>query len=386
VSNAQIRFTVERQGSTVLLSGNGDVITMTADGPVKPDISRVDFAVWTLLPIAMSKGCDLHIAGTGDPVTVRNAREYSRIWELWMPEKFRAISVSFDEYAPGASGSGRLVLYSGGVDSTYNLLNYEKRGERPTLLTLQGFDYKYDDDKRFRRLIEHTRPFVERVSAGHILLKTNLLRVYHAHGVTSRISHGSALAGSLLLFAHAFEAGEIAPDFTLAQEYVAYPWGTNSVTNPLLASSYFRMDTANNQLSRAAKLQELVNSEIALSSLSFCKDYDTRPLNCGVCTKCTRTKAMFLATCGRIPPIFVDPTLRPLNEVLHLDKRHDRAFFLDLYQAARANGTLGHLPGVDAMANAVFSRPEDQRAKNRRLDRKLLAWIFSRVAMAVGTR
>jgi hypothetical protein len=360
-----MRFTATTDGARVVLSGNDDVVTIDVDGPVKPDISRVDFAVWSLLPIAMSEGCDLHIAGTGDPITAHNAKQLSRIWELWMPERFRSVEVSFDDYAAGTRGSGRLVLYSGGVDSTYNLLNYKKRGERPTLLTLQGLDYKYDDDERFARLIEHTRPFVESVSAGHILLKTDIHHAYRTHGVKARIGHGFELAGALFLFGHAFEVGEIAPDFTPAQEYIAHPWGTNSVTNPLFASSSFRMETASNELSRTGKVRVLANSEVAVRSLSFCKDYDSRPLNCGICSKCTRTKAMFLATCGEVPPIFFLQDLKPLDQVFDLEKRNERAFFVDLYQTARANGQLERLRGIEALARALFSSPVDTKGKGK---------------------
>jgi len=338
----------------------------------------VDFAAWSLLPIAMSEGCNLHIAGTGDPVTACNAKELSRIWELWMPQRFRSVEVSFDEYAPGASGSGRLVLYSGGVDSTYNLLSYEKRGERPTLLTVHGLDYRHEDDERFARLVEHTRPFVEQVSRGHILLKSDLRQAYRAHGIKAKYGHGFALAGALFLFEHEFGAGEIAPDFTLAEEYVAYPWGTNSVTNPLFASSSFRMETADNALSRTGKVQVLANSEVAVRSLSFCKDYDTRPLNCGICSKCTRTKAMFLATCSEVPPIFLVQDLKPLDQVFDLEKRNERAFFVDLYQTARANGHLERLRGIDALAKSIFSSPDAKTHHKRTARTRLTDWAVSR--------
>jgi hypothetical protein len=94
---------------------------------------------------------------------------------------------------------------------------------------------------------------------------------------------------------------------------------------------------------------------------------------------------MFLAACGRIPPIFVDQVLLPLNEVLNVDKRHDRAFLLELYQVARDNGSLRQLPGVEAMAEDIFSRPlegEEGRDRSRRLDQKLRDWIFSRMPVA----
>lgn len=98
----------------------------------------------------------------------------------------------------------------------------------------------------------------------------------------------------------------------------------------------------------------LATSQDALSSLSFCVDYKSRPHNCGACSKCTRTKLMFLAATGKVPDIFNDKKIDSnALSTIKLTKNSERAFFIDLYFCAKNNGTLSAIPNLEVTFSSL---------------------------------
>jgi hypothetical protein len=219
-------------------------------------------------------------------------------------------------------------------------------------------DYRYEDVERFEALLLKTEPFAKTVSDRRVLVRTDIRSLYRGHGIKGDIGHAFLLAGTLFLFSETFAVGEIAADYSRAQEFIVFPWGTNSITNPLFASSMFRIETPTQDVRRSEKMTLLAKSPTALRSLSFCKNYKSRPHNCGICSKCMRTKAMFIASPGEIPPIFADNAFSPeYLDKFDLAQRNERAFFLDLYLTARRNGNLERLPGVAEKASCFKHKP-----------------------------
>jgi hypothetical protein len=283
-----------------------------------------------------------------------------------MPKLFRPASIRFTSHGPTEPSTfdRDLLLFSGGVDSTYNLLRRHRAGLKQSLLTVHGLDYRVDDDARFRELVDKTNPVAQATgSAERLLVKTNLFQAYRRERISHiGILHGFVLASCLFLARRGFRSGEISADYSREQEPLVFPWGTNSITNRLFASSAFRMETACLDVTRSGKMQALLDSPEALSSLTFCRIYGSRPHNCGTCSKCIRTKAMFLATSGSIPAIFNEMKL-PKNALRAIDLRSatERAFFLDLAQAAEASCTIRLIPGLEDRL-AELRRPRSTAA------------------------
>lgn len=370
-----MRYSVVKNGNTVKIQGDLGGCSFELGSEFTSE--RSDFAAWAALPLAMRKGENLVIEGIGDSVVAANATKLSEIWELWMPEWFTRVQVSFSDPRPMPEASGRLLLFSGGVDSTSNLLRHEQVGSRPHLLTLHGLDYRHSDEARFAGLLEQTQPLVDRAAAGRHTVRTDIYDLYRKSQVDVAAGHGFALFSGLFLFADQFGVGEISADYSAAQDYVVSPWGTNSLTNPMYASSTFHVATASADATRSDKVALLAKDHVALRALTFCKDYSKRPKNCGVCSKCTRTKAMFIAVTGEAPDIFIDRRFDPKSlATIKLSSRSEAAFFVDLYLAARRNGNLDRLPGLERAADAYFRAV---RLKNlnfrRRVKSYAAAWI-----------
>lgn len=310
--------------------------------------STDNFALWISLPIAMATGRNLFINGTVSPTSLRNARVLVDIWSKWSPSLFKHIEVDATQIMESRHNNQRpsdLMLYSGGLDSTYALLKHYINTLTPvSLLTVHGMDYKTTDVNRFKELTKKIHPLTSLIKGEHYYLKSNATEVMSKFGIDGGIGHGFQLFASLFIFEAEYSAGAIAADCSPLLDFIISPWGTNHLTNNLFKSESFFVKTLDNELDRAekaGKLMILEGKENALAALSFCKNRQSRPHNCGLCSKCIRTKAMFYTETGSIPNIFSDPTFVPqMLGTIDISRRGERALVLDLLSSARRNGKL----------------------------------------------
>lgn len=357
MSKNEILVRVKRVGTTLQIQAGDDRFEIELDCNQQENVEHYDFVAWLVMPIAMRLGCNLRIEGAGTTSTERNAEKISRIWARWLPGHFFPISVCFEkklESAPGTQGD--LCLYSGGIDSTYALLRRHREGRQQTLLTIHGMDYRYEDGDRFTELLNKTAAFTNLVGKQRIVIRTDAYRVYKQHRVNpkgSDVGHVFVLAAATFLYSERFGRVVIAADYRLDQQFDVHPWGTNAATNQLFDDGGFRLHTEDQDITRAQKCGALLTCDTALNALTFCVDYQSRPHNCGRCQKCVRTKAMFMASSGRIPAVFADATLEPgCLDAFDLKKKHQRAFFLDLHETALTNDTVEAIPGLAQMYDA----------------------------------
>lgn len=347
-------FHIKQDGNRIELDGANIPVFYEISGADLSPLTDHSFAVWHLLPGAMKQGSDIHIDGPVDPVVIANAREFSRIWELWEPHKFHEVSITASEEAvlPESKRRPQLVCFSGGIDSTHMLLRLGVQEERGTTLTVHGMEIDQQNIDQFGELLHWTDPLLEHLNYGRITVRTNATQIgggYHSWALT--------LAGCTFMFRHAFERSVFASDFTAAEDFLTFPWGSNTVTNRLLAGTDYRLDSLCEDFSRVAKIGEIVSNPVASRTLSFCKRKVLRPKNCGTCSKCVRTKMMMAAVLGTVvEDSFTDPTLnRQLVYSVDISPSIERSFFISTYQMARANGTLSAIPGLAERFESLHS-------------------------------
>ena len=301
-----------------------------------------NFAVWFALPIAMRLGRNIHIAGTVSPTAARNAERLSHLWETWKPELFTSISVTADTMAetPPSRTEKRLMAFSGGLDSTVALHDFHARtGLRPDLITVHGMDYKRDDQIRFEKLLKKTDAFRSGVSDSQIISRSNASSVMRRFEIKPDIGFGFQLAGTLFLHENFYSRAMIAADFADFYECLIGPYGTTSAAVALFKSENFGIDLLSLERTKAEKAAVALQDERILRSISFCKNYDTRPDNCGMCSKCVRTKALFYAISGDIPDIFLKRAFDPSDlQGIDLSRSYERVFAQDNLRIARLNG------------------------------------------------
>jgi len=118
------------------------------------------------------------------------------------------------------------------------------------------------------------------------------------------------------------------------------------VVNPYFGGSDFVVRSFGNDVTRTEKVGAIADHKIDPSQLSFCRQKEAMPDNCGHCKKCIRTKAMFLLTTGAIPDIFIDPRFDgELMQTLNV-KGHERTHIFDLYAYAKERGLVATIPGL----------------------------------------
>lgn len=348
-----------QEKNEVYLSSGSETFYFDCSGAASPDIEFLDFAAWIFLPIAMAKNKDLMIHGKGSLITKNNAERLSDIWACWLPKKYSLINIEFSEYRDLENNDVRekqLLLFSGGVDSTYAILN-KPFNEKPDLLTIQGMDYKISDQDRFDKAIEKTNILASEYADQRIAVRSNAYDIYKEFNIAPRLSFVFVLSAASFLFIKKYSDVTMASDFALYQQFEELPYGSSIATDQLYNSGDFRLETFGNDVNRAEKLPSILQNKTALLSLSLCKDKKIRPENCGVCSKCTRTKYMMLATVGAIPnESFIDSSLDQsikINFNTNGDKQD--AYIKSTYTAGFRNGNLDKIPNIVSEYNRIKS-------------------------------
>lgn len=369
----QISVTVTYNKDLVLLTTGIDTIELHISSSIPINQERQDFAVWFFLPIAMKMGKNLHVNGIGTKRTVKNAKKISQIWSSWMPSHFLDIEVTFDTLvSPSVEKNSckddSVCFYSGGVDSTYCIANKAVlENKKLSLLTVQGMDYAYENHSKFNYFIEKTTPFTEQYGKERIFIRTNAYSIYNKHKVNTKqnhVSHIFTLAGCGFLYSGYFKNIVIAADYRIDQQFMVYPWGSNSATNFLFNDGITKLVTENDDITRAEKLPYFLDSEIMLNSLTFCVNKKSRPHNCGVCSKCTRTKLMFLATTGEIPDIFKNRDINKKSyQSLNVGSSSEQAFITDLYFSAKNNDQLKLMPELEQVMKKMRNSKQSKITK-----------------------
>lgn len=387
-----IRVKISRAETCIQLTAADDSIRIWTDHWREANKALNDFAIWLFLPVAMRTGQALHVEGEGSEETVRNAGRIAESWESWMPHHFNSVEASFDVVSrrpPGETARRRsLCLYSGGIDSTHALLSRHRNGERQTVLTVHGMDYRLEDEQKFDALKSKIAPFSRLVGDGHIFVRTDAYATYRKYNVNLRdaphVSHIFALAGCTFLFSERYENVFIASDCRLDQQFRTPPWGSNSVTNAYFDDGCTRLATLDDHLTRTEKMPLILSSAEALSSVSFCNNYRTRPDNCGRCDKCIRTKLMFFVACGTVPDIFSDSSI-PSDWHRHFDlaTEYQRVMLLDILTCAKRTSRFAQVPNAKALYAALKAPVATKNKKRKGLSgraRKVLASLRKKLS------
>jgi hypothetical protein len=334
-----VPFDLAQNGNSITIKGEGFEIYFAVEGIELPSGTDATFAVWALLPVAMEEGFNLHINRPIDPLVASNAALLSQIWEMWVPSRYRSISVTGDGNWSRAKRTRLplIQLFSGGIDSTFAILKNRDPQHR-VVATVCGIDRV--NEANFSSLISKTETVLRHLDCRRIIVCTDA-----KHG-SSSLTHGLTLASCLFLLSDLFETGALAADWTHAADMAVFPWGSNHVTNQYFTGSDFAVRTVDAEVGRTEKIAAVVEAGIDLHSLSFCRKLSVIPANCGTCTKCIRTKAMFLVATGGIPEVFLDNTFDERLMKKLIGRRNERVELFDLYSYAKNHRLLGRIPGL----------------------------------------
>lgn len=316
-----------------------------------PQLETYDFIVWGFLPIAMRLGIPLHIEGPISIQTLHSAREVSTVWAAWLPDLYQPVmlsAASIIQTPPANQTTQNLSFFSGGIDSTYSTYKaFLENGQDSDCLTVHGMDYKFDDHEKFQALMDQTHDFRSQVFKQSRVVKTDAYTLYSKYGCNpkgSHVTHIFSLFSCASIFEH-YQQYRISADYRLDQQLFVHPYGSNTASNRLMKNRSGVLITLDDDVTRSQKTAFLSQSDLDLQTLSICVDYRARPKNCGQCSKCMRTKAMFYATSPEIPDIFLDRRFeKQWYQSIPLSSKINRAFLIDILSAVEKSSQQQQFP------------------------------------------
>lgn len=264
--------------------------------PLLPPVSS-NHALTALLPLAMHEAADLHVRGTVDRTLVENLEEVIDAWTLWRPDLYRRIHISADSIieGPPRPGNDAALMYSGGVDANYALLAHKSGllGHRNrnigAAVLVHGFDIPLTNVEWFDTARQHALPILDNVGCQLLEVRTNWREV----SVDWEMDHGFAITSVLHQLDATYSHGLWAADEPYNREVI--PWGSNSISNPLLSGGVFPIRTVGAGANRSTKVGLIAQNDVVRNHLRVCWRHPDNGLNCGICEKCVRTRLALLA-------------------------------------------------------------------------------------------
>jgi hypothetical protein len=273
-------------------------ITWRFEGALLPrPTERLDAAAVAFMPLAMNEGLHLRLRGRVSRPLLESLDEAAEAWRRWRPDLFGEVALEADEEVEDAPTGGRraVLSFSGGVDATYALAAHRLGLVGRRTLDLQaavfvhGFDLPIERPEWFARALPGARAITDHFG----LPLTRCTTDWRRHVVDWEMGFGFGIGAVLHHFAGVADRGTWATDEPY--EFEVIPWGSNSITNPLLSSGSFRMVQTGGGYSRAERVARIADIAAVREHVRVCWQKAGEGLNCGVCEKCLRTWVEFIA-------------------------------------------------------------------------------------------
>lgn len=266
------------------------------------------FVVGLLMPM-MKWGYPVRVHGRMTNRLLHHLVEYQRQFIRWMPDEFREVTLHPDAIArprrpPRFTQS--LLAFSGGTDSTYSAWKWTEpalTGHRLSwAVQAHGFDTPLTEEAYFRNHAALCAETLKSRGVSLFTVRSNGMETAGAFNLRWGLTqHGPAVASLLLLFQKKFDLGILAS--TYACNNICVPWGSNSLTDPLLSSGEMTIQHDGAGLYRLDKVQKLLGWPQGLSHMRTCWQWPRPSGHCGVCYKCIHLHTMLtvLGEPGAVP-------------------------------------------------------------------------------------
>ncbi len=260
----------------------------------------------------MQLGRPLRVHGPMTKDALCNLSTFQEAWTRWKPHLYRKIELIPSELVSPQTGTGgrAIAAFSGGVDSVFSILRHNGRqlgnASYPlhSVLMVHGFDVPLESLASFEALKDRTAPLLQELGLKLRIIRTNL-KSWLAQDWED--SHMAQLACCLHNYSHEFDYALVGS--TEPYDRLVIPWGSNPATDYLLSGSTMRIVHDGAGFSRTEKVAYIASNQTASKVLKVCWEGKEFHKNCGVCEKCIRTQANFLAV-GVTRPLCFDA---PLN-------------------------------------------------------------------------
>jgi hypothetical protein len=294
-------------------------------GAQVPEPTVLDSVLFCFLFVAMERGAPLVIRGPISTRAMRNARLFQEAWQRWLPSRYRTVDIIPDRLLPEwhfrfARKGRAIVAFSGGIDATFTAIRHGRKllgassHSIGAVLSVQGFDIDFANNRDFDALVRRTQPLIESLGLHRHLLRTNIRTCEMQNWGHS---HGAQIISALHQFSHEFQYGLIASSRPYSQLINA--WGSHAATDYLLSGEDFEVVHDGAGFLRTQKVKMIASDPVARSTVKVCWEGAEQHKNCGRCGKCIRTRLNFLAIGDSNPPCFDTPFELGMIEDLTVD-------------------------------------------------------------------
>lgn len=311
--------------------------------------------------LGMQNGWDLHVAGPVSALLIHNLRDFQAVWQVKEARRYQQVRLSADELVSGrARAAGRIITFSGGVDSTFSALNHAPGKQSPypldAGLMIHGFDIPLEDPA-FQSAWQRSRATLASLGIDCLSMRTNFRAVVPD---LWRHTHGTALAACLHVMSPSFGTALI-PSSAAYHEGVD-PCGSDPLTDPMLGSDSLALVHDGARFARRDKLTGLAGWSQGLEGLRVCWEGERRDRNCCRCEKCIRNMLNFRLLGMPIPSSFPEPLSAKRIEALKIGGAE-----IAIWKRLIALGGNGALPEEILRAMRRTTRRMQWRQLRRRL-------------------
>ena len=278
------------------------------DGATRDYPNAWDGFLFGALLFLMKSGLPVRVHGPLSRSAMQNLEEVQAFWRMWRPSVYGQVEIVPDRIVDlERSKPGRRAIagFSGGVDSTFTVLRHRTglSGAHPynldAVLMVHGFDIDFVNRDDFARAAERARPFLAKMG---VALRTARTTLKESNLQNWEDSHACQLASCLHQFSDEFEFGMIASTASYANPEL--PYGSNPVVDHLLSGDAMSLVYDGAGSLKTEKVAAIAKDPVAMAGLRFCWEGKDQSRNCGRCSKCVRTRLMFLLAGVQNPACF----------------------------------------------------------------------------------
>jgi hypothetical protein len=193
------------------------------------------------------------------------------------------------------------MLYSGGLDSAYTLLNHIN--EKPSLCTIRGADISLDDESGWNNIKHQTYLVAKQYELAYSYIQSNFYTFINQKKLNSLsetmpgwwggVQHGLGFGG---LFAPVWGGNNFNCLYIASSHSIAFstPWGSDPKIDNKIAYGGLQVIHDGYELTRHKKVRELAgvvnDQKLVTPILRVCfSNPENSSANCCTCEKCTRT-------------------------------------------------------------------------------------------------
>ena len=307
----------------------------------------------------MGSGYNIHVHGSVLSSLLQNLEDFQRTWVCWFPNKYKKIEIIVDkEYQLSRLPRSELICaFSGGVDSCFTAYRHRQgetnRRNVTAGLIIKGFEIPLEEDDQFRVSYERAKVLLESIGMEAIPMSSNAHQFSHDW----MFDYMSSLSSSLSLLSEKFGGGLIGGSrINTTSTTIAFPWGSNAISDHLLSSSEFEIINDGGFYTRTQKINEIAKWDEAKKYLQVCWKDKINLGNCGHCEKCIVNVLNYRATLNAHPDCF--PGEVTLQEIRNMNVEFITQIedFIEILEEAYRNG-LRETEWVRELENVLMSKP-----------------------------